>query len=277
LVAIRGKSLIFKPGEFFNMMRGPASFLALAIFVAFQSASFAAIEFGQNVTSNAIYGGGNDNGSFTTDRNLDAGVELGLRAKQRFPPANVFNNSGLDNDYFHAAGNDAGRPLWSFEWSINSNYNGNGGVLSGLTYLLRLDSDPGVGTDFLSFDPINSLNPNTAGGYWDHSIGDNSTGQSAGVEAANAGQYATLISGNNLAQNSWRMDFFFLPVDFDPNIDGTYTFTLSAIGATGARLATTSIDVIVGDGAAVPEPLSFLAWGGLIGCAAVAARRHQRS
>lgn len=39
----------------------------------------AVLEFDQNVTNEVIFGSGNDNGAFTTFRNADVGVELGLR------------------------------------------------------------------------------------------------------------------------------------------------------------------------------------------------------
>ena len=42
----------------------------------------AAIEFDQDVTPTILFGAGNNNGAFTTDR--AAGVEIGLRAKLRY-------------------------------------------------------------------------------------------------------------------------------------------------------------------------------------------------
>jgi hypothetical protein len=152
------------------------------------------------------------------------------------------------------------------------------GVLNGFTYELRIDFDPTAGTNnFQTFDPINVA-------FADHGIGDNSTPNGDGdddIPGRTAGDYSFLIANNNVAQNSWTMTFFDDATHvFDPNIDGTYTIQLAAYSreTNPTLLASASIDVIVGEGGApIPEPLSFLAWGGLIGCALVASRRHQRS
>lgn len=201
-----------------------------------------AIAFDQNVTANAIYGTGNDNGAWTVDRNN--GVELGLRAKQRIPAANIFNSAG-NGTYNQSAGvgEAAGRAKWNFEWSINSDYLGTSGIkLDDLTYVLRIDTDPSAGTTFITFDPINVA-------FADHSFGDNTTAQSAGTEAVDAAGYAALIAGSNLAQQSWRPHFFF-PIN--PNANGTYTFQLEAYS--GANLlAATAMDVVV------PEPSTYIA------------------
>ena len=124
-----------------------------------------ALFYNQNVTNAVIFGSGNNNGSFTVDR--ASGVELGLRGKLRFDengyPQNVFNSNG-DGTYTFSIGAAPGgaswvtstTPIWSFEWSINSNYDGNGQFLNGFTYVLGIDFDPGIGiTNWLTFDPIN--------------------------------------------------------------------------------------------------------------------------
>ncbi len=223
----------------------------------------AALEFDQNVTNNVIFGSGNANGSFTTDRNN--GVEVGLRAKVRFSipgdvPQNVFNSNG-DGTYNQAAGAPAASPTrarWNFEWSINTDFDGTGGgrKLDDLTYILGMDFDPTLGTDFATFDPINFP-------FADHSIGDNSTAQGAGVEATTTAEYATLIANNSLAQNSWQLNFFNVPFgkSFDPNLDATYDFYLAAFDG-AVQIARTDISVIVGAGAApIPEPSSLLLFG----------------
>lgn len=209
-------------------------------------ASHAAISFDQNVTGNVIYGSGNGNGAWTVDR--QNGVELGLRAKVR--GQGVYNSNGAGT-YTFLAGSLAG---WNFDWSINTDYLGTGGTkLSGLTYLLRIDTNPGAGVNFSSFDPIHGINPNPPGTlvYWDHSIGDNSTAQSAGMEAPNndTAAYASLIANNNLAQNSWRERWF----GIDPNVNGIYTFQLEAFNG-GTSLGMTEMTVNV-----VPEPSTYVA------------------
>ena len=72
---------------------GAAAFVAAT---SLAGAAFADIEFDQDVTPDVIFGTGNDNGAFTTDRRN--GVEIGLRGKLRFngvgQPENTFNSNG---------------------------------------------------------------------------------------------------------------------------------------------------------------------------------------
>jgi hypothetical protein len=209
------------------------------------SPALAVISFNEDVT--AIFGSGNGDGSWTVDQ--ANGVELGLRAKQRFPAANIFGSNG-DGTYNQLAGNNgAGRALWNFEWSINS---GAGNALNSLTYLLKIDTDPTAGINFTtSFNPIDpALHPS---GYWDHSIGNSSTPNGAGTEANSIASYINLISdsNNNIAQNSWYIGWYAGP--FDPNITGSYSFRLEAYDGTDL-LAATEITVN-----AVPEPSTYIA------------------
>ena len=254
------------------------------------SANFAlaAIQYDQSVTTNAIWGSGNSNGGFTTDRNSSVGIELGLRAHVRYPVPNDSIPNGIksngDGTYgsFDPTGYTSGgatggtRASWNMDWSINSNYNGAGANLNDFTYTLELDFDPGVGTNYQSAygssDPVN-------GPLWaDHSFGNNSTAQGAGVEAPfpNTVTYSSLIGSSNLVQNSSNLDFEdTILYPFDPTADGIYSFRLSAYRG-GDLLAQSSIDVIVGDGV-VPEPATILVWTGIATCAGLAYLRKQRS
>ena len=223
----------------------------------------AVTQFDQDVTPGVIMGTGIGNGSFTTDR--ASGVEVALRGKLRYNAAGVpdgtYNSNG-DGTYTFQAGvaptQSFPTAVWSFEWSINSNYDGNGVNLDALTYVLGVDSDPGAGTSFATLDPINGLNPNTGTVLWDHSIGDNSTTQATDSIAVDEADYATLIANNNVAQNSWKAHWFLSP--FDPTVNGVYDFYLSASDGSG-EVARTDIQIIV-----VPEPasLALLATGGLL-------------
>jgi hypothetical protein len=105
----------------------------LAIFIMADEAKAA------NVTPDVIFGSGNANGSFTVSES--GGVELGLRGKLRYNsaglPENVFNYDGVKTYVFDPAFSNApsNRSIWNFEWSINSNADGNSGFnLDALTY-----------------------------------------------------------------------------------------------------------------------------------------------
>ena len=236
-------------------------------------AAAGALSFDQNVTPDVIFGSGNANGAFTVDTNN--GVELGLRAKLRFDaannPQNIFNSNG-DGTYsfaavlppsgFGFAPGSTSTAIWNFEWAINSDVAGTSGVaLDDLIYEILIDFDPGLGTNFQAFDPINLA-------YADHAIGNNSTANGGGVSAPSNDTvaYAALIANNNVAQNSWNMEFFDnagAGFPFVGDADGQYEFILKASDSNGL-LASTQISVIVGAGAPIPEPSSALLFGAVL-------------
>lgn len=234
-----------------------------------------------NLTSEVIFGDGNANGSFTGVNQNN--VELALRGKVRYNtdtnidgvgnPENTFNYDGDKTYTFLPSQSNApaDRSAFNFEWSINSNVSGatdGTWVLNDLTYFLEIDYDPTIGTDFVSFDPINQP-------IADHAFGTNSTANGEGTQVSATNSYASLISHNNVAQNSWNLGFF-EPMGFDPQTQGIFTMNLSAF-LNGALQASTSIDIIYGEIPAsvvsTPSTLLFM-FAGLFGLGVAAKRRN---
>ncbi len=233
------------------------------------------LSYDQNVTPDVVFGSGNANGAWAVDQVFspgDALMELGLRAKLRYDqngqPQNIFNSNG-DGTYTFNAGQAPGQSPdtaeWCFEWSVNTNFaNGSDSVMDLVlyeyTYELKIDYDPSAGTDFVTFDPINVS-------YADHAIGNNSTGNGAGLVAANATEYANFISTYNVAQNSWQMKWFDdgLADSFDPTVTGTYDFVLQAYKGSDLQACTT-MQVNV-----VPEPMTL----GILGLGSVFLRKRK--
>ena len=231
--------------------------LGFLIMLAAAMPLFGTIVQNTNVTSNVIFGTGNINGGFTVDQ--ANGIELGLRAKTRFPFAlNDFTNDGAGNFYFPAGNFGPGgtSSSWNFDFSINSDYLTGNVKLNAYTYKLELDTNASMATTFNNVgDPINQT-------CTDDAFGNNSTANGAGAFVGNCGQpgsaatYASLIGSNNVGQNSSRFKFFpgLMPA-FDPAMPGIYTIRLSAFSGTNL-LSQTSINVVV-----TPEPAAL----GLIG------------
>ena len=135
------------------------------ILAAAAATASASVQYDQNVTPDAIFGSGNANGSYTTQRTGD--LEIGLRGKLRFnnlnQAENTFNSNGngtytFDNVLpptgFGFAPGSPQTAIWNFEWSVNTNYTGSGANnLNAYTYEIGLDADPSVGTNFLTFAP----------------------------------------------------------------------------------------------------------------------------
>ncbi|WP_245306182.1 VPLPA-CTERM sorting domain-containing protein [Roseovarius aestuariivivens] len=252
-----------------------------------------------SVSNNVIFGSGNANGDFTVDTGTygDPAVlgsnlpvaELGVRAKLRFDqnnqPQNTFNYDGVDTYTFDAglppsgfgfAPGSTGTAIWNFEWSIGSDSQFLGlpakdlTSLNALTYMLRLDGDPTAGTNFLEFDPINLP-------FADHALGDTTTAAGAGTVAADAAEYANLLSVSSLAQNSWNYEFFNnagTPLEFfDARTPGSYRIELEAFYQ-GNSIASTGINVNVVPPSTIPLPAAgWMLIAGLGGLALL--RRRQ--
>lgn len=248
------------------------SFAVLSLAAA-STIAVAAVEYDQNVTSNIIFGSGNANGGFTTTRS--SGLEIGIRGKLRFDAANnpqdIYNSNG-DGSYTFAAGNpltgfswDPGNPttpIWNFDWSINTDFDGSSGgkTVDDYTYELGMDSDSSLGTNFLTFDLIT---PGAFQPFWDHSMGNNSTASGAGAEAGDAPTYTSMLGTNNLVQNSWNYEFFNSSgplASFDPTVAGDYEIYIAAFdGLNEVGRTTISINVVPAPGSA-----ALLGLGGLV-------------
>lgn len=225
----------------------------------------AAGALGGDVNPGVIFGSGNANGSFTIG--TGSGVEIGLRAKTRYnssgAPENTFNWDGGNTYTFDPANGNppADRAMWNFEWSINTDVNGDSGNdLSDFFYelaLFKVDADGSDLSDAFVFDPINTL-------YADHSIGDNTTTSATDSVAGDPISYLSLISSNNVAQNSWNYGFFNgvgtgALEGIDPSLAGKYIIRLTAFNMDGA-VASSEILVNV-----VPIPPAAFAGLGLLG------------
>ena len=158
-----------------------------------------------DVTPNAIFGSGNSNGSFTGQTQNN--IEVGLRAKQRYPKANVFNYDGVDTYTFDSTvlnTNPPDRSVFNFEWSVNVDKSGTSAlVLSDYSYLLSFDIDNTLSTNFVSFDPFNSAS------YYDHALGTNSTPNGGGTTSGNLAALIVNMGLYNVAQQSSNLGFGF--------------------------------------------------------------------
>lgn len=199
-----------------------------------------------DITPDVIFGSGNANGSWTGEH--INGIEVGLRGKLRYDgagqPQNIFNYDGDRTYTFDPTSSliPAGRSVFNFEYAVNVDTDGSGDVLSDYTYLFEFDLDPTAGISFSPFSgDIITLKT-------DNAVGNNSTGNGGGtVDIAN---YASLLTTNNVAQNSLNRGFGFSGI-LDPATNGIFTYNLSVLDQAGAVLASSSIDVVVG-----PTPVS---------------------
>ena len=231
-------------------MKLKLSVLSLLITSALTPSALA-LNYDQTIT--AIFGGGNPSGGWTTD--VQSGIELGLRAKNR----NTGDTSNVNGTYSYATA-PATRGLWNYEFSINSDTTGSVN-LNAYEFYLGADRDASQAIDFAYVQPLF---------HWiDNSYGDNSTGTGAGDEPSDLGEYLTFPSLFNIAQNSQNITFGDYPgggLALNPN--ATYSYELFAVangaGSAGARLASVSITVVVGQGGApVPEGGTSIALLGL--------------
>jgi hypothetical protein len=145
---------------------------------------------------------------------------------------------------------------WNFEFSVNINQDGSGGAtLDDYVVLLNIDMDPGLGQSWISFNPFIT--------FGDNALGDNSTPNGGGADAAAANaNYGVYSVGQNSINIGW------LGLSFDNSVAGTYDFSLAVynIGPITSPLAETFMTVEVDGGAPVPLPATvFLLGSGVAG------------
>ena len=227
--------------KFKNIVKTLAATLTLT--AATMSVSHAALINGTGLLENGVnIGSGIQNGSFSGIN--ENGIELGLRGKLRFDlngaPQSVYNYDGDRTYTFDAAdGNPPGNlAMWNFEFSIdissivNANFDN-----VGYQFFLGVDNDPSANVNFVG--GIDGFEPLFFGGP---SVGTSSIlqgSQNIGFGFGTANSYTTL----------------------DPQLAGTYTISLLAVGANDTL--STSIDIVVNP-AQVSAPAGLSLFAGML-------------
>ncbi len=210
-------------------------FIIAAVMLSLLALPFQAMavpQYNQSVT--AIYGGGNPDGGWATD--TGSGITLALRAKGRVGTSYSGTTPNGGTSTYTFATQEGTRGAFNYEFSINAGT----ATLTNYNFYLSVDQDHSG-----AFVPV-TINPLL---HWsDNSYGNGGTANGAGLE----GLFSSFLS-SSVAQNSQNITFGDYPggpLGVLPN--GTYTFDLYATslndGPGGARLASVSIDVVVGNG-----------------------------
>lgn len=249
-----------------------AALLGATLLFAAPIAQAAPVNDTGSVTSNILYGDGVMNRNFTgvTVGNLELALRGSLRYSENGRPADIQNYDGDMTYRFDRTGKiiPANRAVFSFDFSINTDVSDTDDMpdmtISDYIFELTVDTNPSASAGGFTFSPI----------VLDNAYGFNSTPPEGGSDGAG------FVATRNVGQNSQNNGFYALPGSGALG-DGIFTYTLSAFatldGETrGDRVASTSIDVIVGQVAPVPLPAALpLMLIGLGGFAAL--RRSKRA
>jgi len=248
--------------------------LAVAILTALGAASPAyALLFDQNITPHVIFATGIPSGGWTVDR--ANGVELGLRARLRSQPT---VNSNGDGTYSFTPGLTSGNmALWNYDFAVNVNFDGlsNPNLSLGLVdILLSVDTNPGLGTSFVTFDIFGVKNGGNGLGFTDNAVGNNGTPIGGGTPTNNRNTIGPAIVAQN-SENLASGNPPFTP-PFDANAAGIYDFQLTATkSGDSAVLATTKMRVIVKAAAISAQASMGLFLFGLAALVGLQWRRHR--
>jgi hypothetical protein len=229
------------------------------IFVTLLAPVSATLEFSQNVTNDIIYGSGNSNGFFTTNR--QNGVEIGIRAKKAYVAVTGQYEIGNGTYGNFSTGGDMSSPsrvnrtTWNFDWSVNSDYTCASGTgchnIDTFTYHFSVDTDPTLGTNFTVYNPVNDpvfIGTTCPFGFVpDNEFGNNLSTDDDGVSTSNCTAYNNLLATKNLMQNSVNYKFLesILPPTFSKDHKGIYDISIAAKDMTGI-VAKSEIRVLVG-------------------------------
>lgn len=228
-----------------------------------------------NIANPGVYmGTGNSNGNYTIDTNNN--IEVGLRAKNR-ATLGVITPTAMDGTgvyqtttgtcNFLGGCTGSTKAMWNYEFSVNTNVDGraSGGLeLSGVYFQLLVDLDP---TANVSWAPALGLNNWGDNDYW--SLVTNSEHQ-GGLVVGDIGaqQSVNPMFGNSGFGNT-----------VTPPVGGLYDIMLSVYRSPndGNALASTHIQVQVGDTIPVPEPASFMLVILAISASAVVTTRRRKT
>jgi hypothetical protein len=221
-----------------------------------------------NVTPDIIFGSGNANGSFTGETRNN--IEVGLRAKQRYPAANIFNYDGVDTYTFDPnvlTTNPANRSIFNFEWSINIDQSDTDTLqLSDFSYLFSFDTDASAAVSYSTFDPFNTV------GFFDHALGDNSTPNGGGTVSTSNSDLLTNMNSFSIAQQSANLGFGY---SADPDLPGAYDFKMEVFQA-GSQILLSSAEIsVLVTPLAVPSTTTFPLMLGGIGLLGFMARKRK--
>jgi hypothetical protein len=188
--------------------------------------------YNDNLT--AIFGSGNPNTGFTTNKETDTGLSISLRAKDRVDGDTTNVNGVYSSTYISGT-------RWPFNYELS--FNGGGQAVNNYNVWLQVDNDTSQG---VSFTTVNALT------YWnDNSFGMPSTANGSGFE----GPAAILGGTNQIMQLSQNPAFGDYPAGgIAPFANATFDFRAYVTAANedmfGTRLVDVGIQAVVGAGGA---------------------------